>query len=192
MNFSHLIKPFITLFLIINIVNTAYADRLKGGRATDSFEEESIEQSPKRGWDDVPSDKEEDESPSTLRQIALWLPNRILDLIDIFRIDLGVGPAAGGVIRITPHAQAGIRTMAPTSLRVGDFGRDVPFKLEHSNEFGIGPAFVQSKDREVCPGEVGIGLDLFLIGGYGGLCFDELADFVGGIFTYDMKDDDLK
>lgn len=157
--------------------------------ATNSF----AQASPKQGWNDFnPSQQTEGEESSTLRKTLLWLPNRLLDLIDIFRIDIGAGPAAGGVVRITKYAQGGIRTVAPASLRVGDFGRDWPVKIEHSSELGISPAFLQSKDREVCPGEVGVGIDLFIVGAYAGICFDELADFFGGIFLEDIKHDDLR
>ena len=50
--------------------------------------------------------------------------------------------------------------------------------------------FSRSKDRSVCPGEIGLGVDLFL-GVYAGICVDELADFATGIFFLDIKDDDL-
>lgn len=144
--------------------------------------------SPKPGWSELPTSEE----PSTTRQVLLWLPNRVIDLFDIFRVDLGVGPAAGGVVRVTKYAQAGYRQMLPMSARVGLMGRRAPFMLENSNELGISPAFVQNNSREICAGEVGVGLDLFIAGGYAGICFDEVVDFVGGIFTLDPKDDDLK
>jgi hypothetical protein len=144
--------------------------------------------SPKPGWSELPTSEE----PSTTRQVLLWLPNRVIDLFDIFRVDLGVGPAAGGVVRVTKYAQAGYRQMLPVSARVGLMGRRAPFMLENANELGISPAFVQNNSREICAGEVGLGLDLFIAGGYAGICFDEVVDFVGGIFTLDPKDDDFK
>lgn len=155
--------------------------------------DESVARSPKKGWGDFKVTEEEvpaDDNP--WRTAALWIPNRVLDFIDIFRVDLGVGPAVGGVVRLTKYGQAGIRTIAPASLRVGAFGRDWPAMIEHSNEFGIGPAYVKSKDREVCDAEFGLGLDIFLVGGYAGVCLDEFADFVGGVFTADPKKDDLR
>jgi hypothetical protein len=81
--------------------------------------------------------------------------------------------------------------MMPVSLRVGDFGRNFPVIVESSNEIGISPAFKQSADRDICTAELGLGLDVLIVGGYGGLCLDELADFVGGIFLVDFKGDDL-
>jgi hypothetical protein len=43
----------------------------------------------------------------------------------------------------------------------------------------------------VCEAEIGLGLDVLLVGAYGGVCLDEVADFVGGIFLIDFKGDDL-
>ena len=81
--------------------------------------------------------------------------------------------------------------MIPGSLRAGAFGRSSPIKVETGNEIGVGPLFASSSVREVCPGEVGVGLDLFIAGGYAGVCLDEAFDFLGGLLLFDVKEDDL-
>src|SRR5262249_24922014 len=106
------------------------------------------------------------ESPSTLSRVLLYIPDRILDFLDIFRVDIGIGPAAGGVIRVTKYAQAGYRQMLPFSLRAGLAGRHSPVFLESSNEFGCSPTFVSSHDRHVATAEVGVGVDLLIAGAY--------------------------
>ena len=63
--------------------------------------------------------------------------------------------------------------------------------VETSNEIGVSPGFKQSADRDVCSAEIGLGGDLLIVGAYGGICLDELADFVGGLFLIDFKDDDM-
>ena len=63
--------------------------------------------------------------------------------------------------------------------------------VESSNEIGIGPAFISSADRDICTGEIGAGADLFIIGGYGGICVEEVADFLTGLLFIDIMDDDL-
>jgi hypothetical protein len=152
---------------------------------------EMVPTSPKEAWTD-PSLIHQTEDSSWFRDVLLYLPNRFLDLVDVFRVDVGVGASVGGVVRVTKYVQGGYRQMAPVSLRVGDFGRTFPVMVESSSEVGISPAFKQSADRDVCEAELGLGLDVLILGGYGGVCLDELADFIGGIFLIDFKDDDLQ
>lgn len=146
--------------------------------------------SPKEAWGDLGAIQAGEGSP-WWTDVLLYIPNRILDLIDVFRVDVGVGASVGAVVRVTEYAQVGYRQMAPVSLRVGDFGRQFPVLVETSNEIGISPAFKQSADRDVCSAELGLGGDLLIVGAYGGICLDELADFVGGLFLIDFKDDDM-
>jgi hypothetical protein len=149
-----------------------------------------VPSSPNAAWGD----------PAALQQpaqfswvnVALWIPNRLMDLLDIFRADLGLGPSYGGVVRLTRYAQGGYRSMAPGSFRLGFFGRAAPYLNESSDEYGIGPYYQESLDREVCPGEIGFGADVLLAGVYGGVCVDELADFAAGLFFIDLKGDDLR
>ena len=137
----------------------------------------SVQASPKRPWG---------------VHILLWPSNRLMDFVDIFRVDFGVGPSYGAVVRISKYGQLGYRAMAPTSVRMGDFGRKAPFIVESSNEYGVGPRFVNSKDRKVCPGEFGAGVDVLIAGGYGAICVEEFFDFAAGLFFIDVMDDDAK
>ncbi|MFN8389141.1 MAG: hypothetical protein U0136_02485 [Bdellovibrionota bacterium] len=121
----------------------------------------------------------------------LYLPNRIVDLFEIFRFDVGVGPAAGAVVRVTKYGQVGLRSVQPFSLRAGLAGRHSPVFLETSSEFGIGPAYVSSHDRHVQTGEVGAGIDFFIVGAYVGLDIGAIPDFFAGIAGYDPSDDDF-
>ena len=146
--------------------------------------------SPKEAWGALGPTQVNEGTP-WWSEVLLYIPNRILDLIDVFRVDVGVGSSIGGVVRVTKYAQAGYRQMLPVSLRVGDFGRQFPALVETSNEIGISPAFKQSADREVCKAEIGLGADVLLVGAYGGVCLDEVADSIGGIFLIDFKGDDL-
>jgi hypothetical protein len=161
------------------------ADELEVAPASQDF----VPTSPKEAWRDLEAVEVNDGTP-WWAEVLLYIPNRVLDLIDVFRVDIGVGGSVGGVVRVTKYVQGGYRQMLPVSLRVGGFGRQFPVMVETSNEIGISPAFKQSADRDICEAEVGLGLDLF-IAGYGGLCLDEVADFVGGIFLVDLKGDDL-
>lgn len=159
-------------------------------RYSDGNYKELVPVSPKEGWDRLEPVQKGEASPFW-SQLLMWFPNRVLDLIDIFRVDVGVGPSFGAVVRVTKYGQVGFREVMPASLRVGDFGRQMPVLLETSNEFGIGPAYVDSADRKVCDGEIGLGADALVAGAYAGVCVDEFADFVAGIFFIDLKDDDI-
>jgi len=162
----------------------------EGYEPTQSNAGDYADVSPKQPWGDLNATQDNGGSP-WWADVILWIPNRILDFIDVFRVDVGVGPAAGGVVRVTEYGQLGYRQMMPFSVRVGDFGRQFPAMIEQSNEIGAGPTFLQSRDRSVCSGEVGLGADLFIVGGYAGICVDELADFLAGLVFIDLKDDDL-
>lgn len=151
---------------------------------------DEVEVSPKEPWRDLEA-RDSQEEESTASKVLLWIPNRILDLLDVVKLDVGVGPMVGGVVRVTKYGQVGFRGVAPATLRVGAMGRRAPVLIERANEMGIGPAFLESPDRIICPGEIGIGLDFIAVGAYGGVCVDELVDFFAGIFTFDLKDDDL-
>ena len=186
-------RAFTAVVLMLLFCLEHWMPRLAQGQENDSRFGSSymVPASPKEPWSDPTLLTEEDESP-WWRDVLLYIPNRVLDLIDVFRVDVGVGASVGGVVRVTKYVQGGYRQMAPVSVRVGDFGRTFPVMVESSSEIGISPAFKQSADREVCDAELGLGLDALVVGGYGGVCLDELADFIGGIFLIDFKDDDFK
>ncbi len=148
--------------------------------------------SPKDGWKALPRQRSRVEhSTPWWAHVLLWIPNRFMDLIDVFRVDVGVGPAIGGVVRVTQSGQAGYRRMLPFSLRIGDFGRTSPFLVETDDELGSGRQFKESDDRALCTGEIGLGLDLGL-GAYAGVCSEELLDFFAGLFFIDLEADDIR
>ncbi len=154
------------------------------------YAEEATQSSPKPGWGEF--EVVEETEPQWWRTALLWIPNRLLDLVDVVRADVGVGIATGGVLRATKYAQAGYRSISPTSVRVGLLGRRAPILVEHSSEIGVSPAFLESAERKVCTYEFGLGIDLIVPGAYLGICGDELEDFFMGIATLDPSKDDLK
>ncbi len=168
-------KAFLSLLFIVTLVLEVKAEDVV---------------SPNSPWPENIFEQQPEEEHSLGYKILLWVPNRVLDFIDIFKFDVGAGPAVGGVIRISRYAQAGFRTVAPLSVRVGLMGRRLPFMVETSSEIGVSPAFKQSHDRDVCAAEIGLGVDLFL-GVYGGVCLDETFDFISGLFLVDLQGDDF-
>ena len=151
----------------------------------------SAEVSPKQGWGDFDV-VEQDTSIPFWQEVLLWPVNRVLDFIDVFRLDVGAGATYGGVVRLSKYGQMGYRVADPGSLRIGNFGRAAPFIIEDSSEKGFGPNFKESEDREVLTGEVGVGADLYLVGAYGGVCLEEVFDFAAGLVFLDPMDDDIR
>lgn len=125
--------------------------------------------------------------------LLYYLPNRLLDLIDIFRFDLGVGVSYGAVARFTPQGQIGYRGFATPSFRMGPHGRYVPYFVERYDEYGIGPGFKSNRPRilSMTPAEVALSADVGLLGVYAGISFDEALDFILGILLIDFKGDDV-
>jgi hypothetical protein len=121
----------------------------------------------------------------------LYIPNRVLDILDIFRVDVGVGPAVGAVARVTKYGQVGARLMMPVSARVGLRGRKIPVFIEHTSEMGVGPLYLDSPQREATPLEVGAGVDLILVGAYVGISVDSIFDALTGFVGFDISEDDL-
>lgn len=157
--------------------------------ADDPYDFDAV--SPKEGWGELEVVEEESEPLPFYVEVLLWPVNRFLDLIDIVRIDAGVGTSYGGVVRLTRSGSLGYRHVSPGAVRVGSFGRKPPFLIEEENEYGAGKQYQFSADREVCDAEFGLGLDAF-IGGYIGVCMDNTLDFLAGIVFLDPDDDDIR
>ncbi|MCB0318938.1 MAG: hypothetical protein KDD56_09285, partial [Bdellovibrionales bacterium] len=176
----------ISLYISANIFhidilnNSAFADDIKY-QAKNSYQENNsnvlAETSPKAPWGEFSVVEEKGEYPAWA-QVLLWFPNRILDAIDIFRFDVGIGASTGAVVRVTEHVQGGYREVQPGSLRLGLAGRKMPVFIEKSDEKGFLNSFQQSQERDICEGEIGVGIDIFA-GVYAGICVDEVVDFVG-------------
>jgi hypothetical protein len=147
--------------------------------------------SPRSPWGEFTVNEAPKDSP-WWAAVLLWGPNRVMDFIDIFRVDIGIGPAIGAVGRISKFAQFGYRHVGELSVRTGLFGRNQPFMVERGDEYGIGPGFVASAQRRVCPGEIGVGADLLIAGAYVGVCVDQALDFIAGLVFIDVDDDDLR
>lgn len=121
----------------------------------------------------------------------LYLPNRLLDVVDIFKADVGIGPSYGGVLRLTSYGQMGYRQFDSWSLRLGLRGRRSPLFLEKVSESGFIMNYRNSVERKPDEFELGAGVDAGIAGVYLGFAPEQLIDFVGGIFGFDPLEDDL-
>lgn len=124
------------------------------------------------------------------KRVLWYLPNRVLDLLDVLHVDVGAGPALGAVGRLGSYVQAGARGIIPPgSVRVGLMGRRAPLMIETASEFGVSPVFVDSADRKVDTLEIGLSADV-LLGASVGLNIGEIPDFFAGFVGADFSGDD--
>lgn len=142
--------------------------------------------------DIVLPERNEEESDTTV----LWyIPNRIFDFIDIFRLRLRVGPGLAGDVRATSESEAFIGTYSSLYLGLpgarGSATIPSPIGIEaadeatdrYDSEDAVGPRY--------SPQEFGVGVHLGLIGGDIGVNFWEGWDFLAGFALVDPGQDDL-
>lgn len=131
-------------------------------------------------------------------ELLLYIPNRVLDLFDMVRARLRVGPGLA----------AGVRATEPLSIYVGGYASvyaglpgprqrpwfPIPVGLEtHTGvtasvadatlDAGIGPDY--------SPTEVGASLHLLIVGADVGVDPMEIVDFLAGFILMDPRGDDF-
>lgn len=124
--------------------------------------------------------------------VLMYLPNRVLDVFDMARAGVNVGPGIGGQVKATDNAQAMFLTR--TSAGVGLQGlRHLPAYASIENATAVGPLEVGMNlglGWYHSPTDVRLEIHPFLVGAH--VAFDpvEIADFILGIFTVDIRKDD--
>ena len=132
-----------------------------------------------------------------LTTILWYLPNRVMDLIDIFRLRLKVGPGLGVGFRMTDYAAfyGGSQYAVYLGLPGPRYPEAVRYPVGLEYQRGIVLAGVDASDDLKHPprygfSEVDAGLHLFLIGAEAGIDPFEIADFLSGLFLIDLRRDD--
>ena len=130
--------------------------------------------------------------------ILMYIPNRVLDLFDMVRARLRLGPGIAIGARATEYADVFVGTYATVYIGLpGPRGRTLPrlpVGLESKSgaevsiadvtlEAGLGPDYGMT--------EIGFGFQLFLIGLDVGIDPFEIGDFAAGLLTFDPMDDDF-
>jgi hypothetical protein len=145
-----------------------------------------------------PQEETASEGSSVLHQVVLYLPNRVFDLLDIFRVRAEVGPGLAAGVRATKAAQAylgshasiyaglpGPRRKASIPLPVGlESHNGVAVSvLDATVNGGVGPNY--------SPTEFGVSIHPLIFGLDVGIDPLEILDFAVGLVGFDIKDDDL-
>ena len=121
--------------------------------------------------------------------LLYYVPNRVLDFIDIWRLNIGLGCGFGVNVRVTELAEIGYGQYSTT--RFGMKGRVLPVYEENINESGIAILGYQSGCLQRDPTEIGADLHLGIIGAQAAASLAEAADFITGFILIDLQGDDL-
>jgi hypothetical protein len=131
----------------------------------------------------------------TKHPILMYLPNRIFDLLDIFRIRVRVGPGISAGVRATKPLSAFVGFHS--TLFVGLHGprgkAEFPWPVGIENRGGA-----QASLANLAPGntyygplEVGAEVQPLIVGINIGVEPFELVDFAAGFLCIDLQDDDF-
>ena len=145
-----------------------------------------------------PRDIEPRSRPTLAKRILWYAPNRVLDLLDIFRLRLRIGPGLAANFRITDFGAFYVGSYQ--SVYVGLPGPRHPHVLRPpvglESLRGIVMAGVDATDDtphgpEYGAAEIDVGLHLLLVGGEAGVDAVEIGDFLGGWIGMDPMEDDF-
>jgi len=140
----------------------------------------------------------ESTTPGFFTKAVWYVPNRILDLLDIVRFRVGVGPGLEIGQRITDVGS--LYFGHSRTVWVGLPGERAPGELPHfmgasQKEglvmFGVDATDVQPNPPRYDFSEIGIQLHLAAVGVEAGIIPKEIADFLFGLFGKDVSKDDL-
>ena len=146
----------------------------------------------------------EEEEPSDERteaslgaKLLFYIPNRVLDILDMVRVRLRVGPGLALDLRATEAADlfvgtygsvyAGLPGPRMRRMPVLPVGIESRTGVEVSvadatTGLGVGPDY--------SPTEIGAGVQLLIVGADVGFDPMEIVDFIGGFFLWDPRRDD--
>jgi len=135
---------------------------------------------------------------STLSTVLLYLPNRIFDLLDIVRARVRVGPGLGVGIRMTEPLSiyAGAHATIYAGLPGPRQERTIPLPLGAEAVAGgrlsvLNGIYCSDTSSRHSQTEVGLELQVLLVGVDISIDPVEFADFLTGFFLFELRDDDL-
>ena len=143
-------------------------------------------------------DEEAAESHGSLYAVAMYLPNRVLDVFDIVRLRVRVGPGIAADVRATEVASAFAGSYASVYVGLpGPRNRPLPkLPVGAESRSGLQASLVDATvsddiGPDYGPGEFGAGVHLFFVGLDVGVDPLEVIDLVAGLFFIDLTNDDL-
>jgi hypothetical protein len=152
---------------------------------------------------DLPSTASIETSPQVVKKHGLghklfwYIPNRVMDVVDIFRVRARAGLGLAANVRITDYADVymgqynsvyvglpGPR-MGPERRRFAGREQEKGLKL-----LGVDASDDLPHDPGYSPTEFNLGVHLLIVGAEIGFDPVELGDFLAGLFMIDVREDD--
>jgi len=148
--------------------------------------------------DQQPPEANESSQPGFFTKVLWYLPNRVMDALDIFRLRVGVGPGMEAGARITDVGS--LYLGHSRTIWVGLPGERVPGDFPHfmgatQKEglvlFGVDASDVQPNPPTYDFSEIGFQIHLGPAGVEAGIIPTEIVDFLFGLIGKDFSGDDL-
>jgi hypothetical protein len=138
------------------------------------------------------------EQHSAIHKVALYIPNVILDLFDVVRLRVRVGPGIAADVRATELASVFVGSYDSVYVGLpGPRNRPKPkLPIGFENRHGVQVSVIDGTAEgnfgpDYGPTEIGVGVHLLIIGLDVGVEPLELLDFVTGLVFIDLRGDDL-
>jgi len=136
--------------------------------------------------------REEEGGHGILWPVLMYIPNRVIDIFDMARFGVDVGPGIGLDGQATDALQA--RAIAQTSVGAGlQSLRHSPIQTGVQSAISVGPV---GGDGQVggwyrSPTDIRLGAHAAIVGAHAAVDPVEIADLVLGFVFIDIRDDDL-
>lgn len=137
-------------------------------------------------------------SPTSIAwKVIAYLPDRVFDLCDVVRLRARIGDGWAAGARVTRWGGVFVGSYEALWLGVpGPRGRaslPLPIGYEGKGGVDVGPMAMSSQARapQYGVGEVGAGLQLYVVGAEAGFDVYELGDFLAGFAGIDFAGDDF-
>lgn len=132
----------------------------------------------------------------TVWAVLVYLPNRVIDLTDVVRLQVRAGPGWAVSARATRALPVFLGGYKATWVGLpGPRGRasvPIPVGISSQTGFNLGPALASgSQAPNYGLGEFGAGVQLYILGFDAGFDVVELADFFAGFACVDFAHDDF-
>jgi hypothetical protein len=129
--------------------------------------------------------------------VLSYLPNRVFDLCDVVRLRARFGEGFAAGARVTRYAPVFVGTYEALWVGLpGPRGRPalpLPLGWEGKSGLDAGPIGISSSSQapHYGVGEVGAGVQIYMIGAEAGIDLYEIADFLAGFALVDFARDDF-